>query len=453
MSAVPASGIDSTRAQMRRDLAELARPALVYHAWTILMIALFDLVILVLEGFDGGTLAMLAVLSVSTLAGVGIGQALAIARVRGWVLGSAAMVWYWLLCLITLPFASAGLLGGVVLAALFLVPIFVSGGVWSLASGRALFAAWVPVIYGTGAIFAILERGDRVRAWEHGDKWAIWNVGTAMILFLTIALLLVYLVQRERHRLHRWRFAPRALLAGSVIEKGPARPRLTALGWVALVAMGLLVTAGTLLMAPYLFRTEERDRPRREQQQQERGQGQQEERRGQGQGQEQAPGSPSDETAAQAERAARALAEAVCPLLIGLLIFSGMLALAWRPMRRLVVIEFLRHPPFPIPPTTRIRFGWRLVEIGIGDLGIERDPSIDASALVQRHAARLGAIDEELYERLLRAAELRDRVHYGLGIDPGDVERFLEDADRAFVIATNRIDAQTEAKNAFRDVG
>lgn len=443
-----AAPLDSPRAQMKRDLAELARPALVYHAWVLVMLALFDLVILVLEGFDSGTFVILAVLSLSTVAGVAIGQALAIARLRGWFLGCATTIWYAGFCMITVPLAAMGPVGGIALAVLFLVPIFVSGGVWSLASSRALFAAWVPVIYGTGAIFAILERDDRVEQWEQGDKWAIWNVSTAIILFLTIALLLVYLVQRERHRLHRWRFAPRSLLAGSVVEKGAARPRLTTLGWVVVVVAGLVLTAGTLFIAPYLFRTGE-----------EEGQGQ-----GEGDGQQQSgegsSGSPSGDegepqegdAAEQAERAARALAQAVCPMLVGLLLLSGMLAIAWRPVRRLVVIEVLRRPPFPVSPTTRIRLGWRLIEIGLGDLGIDRDPSVDASDLVRRHAAKLRALDEELHDRLIEAATLRDKVHYGLGIAGGDVERLTADAERIFVIATNRIDVQTEAKNVFRGV-
>ena len=122
-------------------------------------------------------------------------------------------------------------------------------------------------------------------------------------------------------------------------------------------------------------------------------------------------------------------------------------------MRRLVVIEFLRRPPFPVSPTTRIRLGWRLIEVALGDLGIERDPSVDASDLVRRHAEKLRALDAELHDRLVDAASIRDRVHYGLGIETGDVDLFVEHAERVFVLATNRIDLSTEAKNAFRDVG
>jgi len=446
--ATPAAPREDTRTQLRRDLKELARPALVYQAWVLLMLAVFDLVILVLEGFSPETFVILAVLSVATLAGVTIGQGMAIARLRGSFLGCLGVLWLTLSCLITVPLGGLGPLGGILIALLWLTPIFVSGGVWSLASSRALFAAWVPVIYGTGAMFAIVERDD-IEAFEAGDKLALWSVSTALILFFTIALLLVYLVSRERHRLHRWRHAPRALLAGSVTEKGAARPRLTMLGWVTLVGAGLALTAGTLLIAPYLFRTGPSDDEGRGEQQQ--GQGEQQQGRGeqqQGQGEQQEGQSGAE----RAARAAQAVAQAVCPLLIALLLVAAAGGVLIRPIRRLVIIEYLRAVPFPVAPTTRIRMGWRLIEIGLGDLGIEPDGSIDASELVRRNETLLASIDAELLEHLRAAARVRDRITYGLGIEPGDVLRFAKDAERIFVIATNRVELKREASNVFRDV-
>lgn len=439
----------------KRDLAELARPALTYLAWVLVMLAIFDFVMLVLEGFDGTTFLILGILSFSTVAGVLIGQALAIARIRGWTLGCATWAWYSAMCMMTMPMASLGELGGVILAVAFLTPIFVSGGAWSLASSRALFAAWVPLIYGTGAMFAILEHDDRVDVWEQGDKWAIWNVSTALILFLTIALLLVYLVMRERHRLHRWKNAPRALLAGTVTERGPARPRLTVLGWAAVIMGGLVLTAGTLFIAPYLFRTGPGEG---EGDGGSQGQEQQQQSEGEGQGEGESEGEPQEgegegDAAQQAERAARALAQAVCPALIALLLLAAMGAVAWRPVRRLVIIEVLRRPRWRVSPTTRIRMGWRLIEIALGDLGIDADPSLDASELVRRHEAVLAGIDGELLERLRGAAALRDRVAYALALEAGDVERFVGDAERVWVIASNRVELKREAQNAFRDVG
>ncbi|UJR83384.1 hypothetical protein [Sandaracinus amylolyticus] len=441
--------MSATREAWRRDAKELARPALTYLAWVVVMLAIFDLVVLVLDGFSGEAMVMLVVLGVSTIIGVLIGQALAIARVRGSALGCATMLWYAGSCVVSGALVAGGPLGGIVIALLFMTPIFVSGGAWSLASSRALFAAWVPVIYGTGAMFAILERDDRVDVWEQGDKWAIWNVTTSFILFLTIALLLVYLVMRERHRLHRWRNAPRALLAGTVIERGPARPRLTVMGWAALIVVGLMLTAGTLFLAPYLFRTGpeegegEGSSQSQQQESEQEGEGEQQAAQGEGEG----------DAAGQAERAARALAQAVCPAMIGLLLIAAMAAIAWRPVRRLVIIEVLRRPRWRVAPTTRIRMGWRLIEIALGDLGIDADPSVDASELVRRHEAALGAIDAELLARLRDAATLRDRVAYALALEPGDVERFASDAERIWVIASNRIELKKEAQNAFRDVG
>ena len=210
----------------KRDARELARPALTYQAWVLVMLAIFDLTVLAMESFSPEAALILGVLSLGTMLGVTLGQAMAIARLRGSFLGCLSVTWTVIACLITTPLAGLGPLGIALVALVWLVPIFVSGGVWSLASSRALFAAWVPVIYGTGAMFTIVNHSEAAGRWESGDKMAVWSFSTALILFFTIALLLAYLVQRERHRLHLWRFGSRSLLAGSVTEKGAARPRL-----------------------------------------------------------------------------------------------------------------------------------------------------------------------------------------------------------------------------------
>jgi hypothetical protein len=299
-------------------------------------------------------------------------------------------------------------------------------------------------------MFAIIENDDGVQRFEAGDKWAIWNVTSAVILFVTIALLLAYLVARERHRLHRWRFGTRSLLAGSITEKGAARPRLTMLGWISVVLVGLGLTAGTLLIAPYLFRTGPEEGQGQGQSEPQQGQGEPQQGQGepqQGQGEPQQGDGGND-----FERAAQQLAQTMCPLLIGLLLMAAGASVIVRPIRRLVIIETLRAVPFSVAPTTRIRMGWRLIEIALGDLGVEGGPSLDASELVRRHAAKLAAIDPELYERLVEAARVRDRITYGLGIEPGSVERFAKDAERIFVLATNRVELKKEAENVFRDV-
>jgi hypothetical protein len=435
--------------EWRRDLKELARPALLYQGWVLLMITIFDLVIVVLEGPAPETILILAVLSACAILGVTLGQGLSIARMRGSFLGCLGAAWFTGMCFLSMPLASLGPIGGIVIAVLFLTPIFVSGGVWSLASSRALFAAWVPLIFGTGAMFSIIENDDALSEFDAGNKWAIWNVTSAFILFLTIALMLAYLVARERHRLHRWRFGTRSLLAGSITEKGAARPRLTMLGWIAVIGVGLGLTAGTLLIAPYLFRTGPEEGEGQSQGQSEPEPGQGDPQPGQGDPQQsQGQGQQGDEM----ERAARQLASTVCPLLIGLLLMAAGASVLVRPVRRLVIIETLRAVPFAVAPTTRIRMGWRLIEIGLGDLGIEGGPSLDASELVRRNAGKIAALDPELYELLVDAARVRDRITYGLGIEPGSVERFAKAAERIFVLATNRVELKQEAENVFRDV-
>lgn len=449
-SSEPRSAVAS---DWKSDAKELARPALTYQAWVIVMLAIFDLTLLATDGFSPESALILGVISFGTILGVTLGQAMAIARLRGSFLGCMSVFWTIIACLITTPLAALGPLGVGLLVLVWLVPIFVSGGVWSLASSRALFAAWVPVIYGTGAMFTIVNHSDALHRWESGDKLAVWSISTALILFFTIALLLAYLVQRERHRLHLWRFGSRSLLAGSVTEKGAARPRLTMLGWLAVITVGLSLTAGTLIIAPYLFRTSEEEGEGQSQGQQQQNQGQQGQsqgQQGQNQGQQQQQQEPN--AGDEAQRALQAIAQAMCPLLIGLFLITAAAAVLIRPIRRLAVIEYLRKAPIPVGPTTRIRMGWRLIEIGLGDLGIDADESVDASAWIARHQVQLQAIDAELLTQLREAARIRDRIAYGLGIEPGDVENFAMQADRIFVIATNRVELQREAQNIFRDV-
>ncbi|MGF1465422.1 MAG: hypothetical protein ACFCGT_04745 [Sandaracinaceae bacterium] len=443
-AAGPTAEARARRGAFVRDLKALAWPALTYQAWVYLMFAVFALVLLTVHNVDEEGFWFLMILAVSTAVGITLGQVLAYLRIRGGCMFVAAVVWWNLSCLLTTTLQNAGEVGMMLALAWFLTPIFVSGGAWSLATGRALPAAWVPVIYGTGAIFTIFNSdARRLAVWRAGQKYAIWDLTTAAILFLTIALLLVYLVQRERHRLHRWRFGPRALLEGSVKERGAARARLTFLGWGALVLVGLALTAGTLVVSPYLFRTGPGDRPS-------------DDTREGPPDPEQEPWEAPDvgmgEVIQQLAEAAQSLAWVVCPLLVALAILAAFVAAAYRPARRMLLISWLRSPPIPVAPTTRVRMGWRLILIALGDHGIEPEPTLDGEDFVRRHEAQIAAIHPELLEPLQEAAAFRDRVTYGLGIRAREMEHFVGLADRIFALASESVPTSRGARNLFREV-
>lgn len=428
----------------RRDLGPLLRPALTYHVWVFVSLVVFSLTILFLEGAKPENFLILGVFGFSTVVGVVAGQALAIWRARGCTLGCLGMLYLGFALLLSPVLTALGHIGVMLMVVLILTPVAFSGGLWSLASNRALPAAWLPMVYGIGSIFAIVENEGRVAAFRRGDKTAIWDAATALILLLIVTLLVVYLVQRERHRLHRWRFGPRALLEGTITERGSARPRLTVFGWLLMVLLALGLTGGTLLIAPYLFRTEVRegdrnggsdnrpdDRPPPE------------------------PGDGNGGFGAAMEKmkeAAESFFRLLCPFLIALALGAAVVSAAWRPARRAFYVRYLRSPPWPVSPTRRIENAWRLIEIALEDIGLDRHPHEDARAFYGRSEGAIRAFNADLAPKVQEAAELRDRVAFGLGVSSGDADRLIAAAEWIFLDVEDRIEASKQAQAYWRKV-
>lgn len=425
----------------RREIGPLLRPIITYHVWVIIAFLVFSLTILGTEGLSGGNFVILVVLGLSTIVGVVAGQALAIWRARGCTIGCLFGLYVAGVAITSPVLVALGSVGVVIMVVLFLTPVALSGGLWSLASNRALPAAWLPMVYGIGAIFAIVNRGEGAGAWRQGDKLGLWNAATAIILCLVVSLLVVYLVQRERHRLHRWRFGPRALLAGTVVERGSARPRLTAFGWLLLVLVALSLTGGTLLIAPYLFRTG----PREAEEQRE--------------GREERPPPPPPTSQSSGggamermKEAAESLLRVLCPLLIALALTAAVVSVAWRPARRALFVRYLRSPPWPVAPTKRIENAWRLIEIALEDIGLERLPHEDARAFFARNEAAIRKFNDALAAKVHEAAEQRDRVAFGLGVSSGAVDTLIATAEWVFLDVEDRIEAGKQAQAYWRKV-
>jgi hypothetical protein len=109
--------------------------------------------------------------------------------------------------------------------------------------------------------------------------------------------------------------------------------------------------------------------------------------------------------------------------LLGILVFGP-------PLRRSLLLSWVRRPPLPTPPSARVEGAWRLVEVALGDLGVERQPGDTAARAVERARERLPRTLN--LDPLVEAAEIADRVRFGLGLDPLDEMRARRNAEMAY---------------------
>lgn len=396
----------------------LARGAIkAYLLLLLVTMGLFSVVVLTLtRSADTELVLILFGLWCSTFLGVALGQTMALLRIRSWVLVLGTVIWGFGSGFLGVALAELGRYGVAFASFLGMVPFFLWGGLFSLRARRALAAAWLPLMYGVVAAIIIIEKQGKLSVWLAGDKHAIWDLTTLAVLAVTVTLLVIYLVWRERLRLDRWRQGPRALLPGSTPESAAAaRPRLALGGWILLVAMALALTAGLALTAPYMWRTgpaprgdddggtEYREAKKKPSPQTKKG---------------------WDQLVEALEKAVKATVEMVrryWSLLLLLLLFLLLLLAAQRPARRALYVRHLRRPFYSLPPTARIENNWRMVELALGDQGLHREHKETASSLCGRACKELRP-DAELRDYLQRAAAVRDRVTYGLGVGGSDVE-------------------------------
>jgi hypothetical protein len=405
----------------RDQLRAALRPILAYHLTLVWAFVCFVTVVLLSEGGGQDHLLFLTVTGSTSVVGVLLGQAAALAGIRTWLLvlfGGAC----WIMGFATSVAGRGSDVATIAFMLLFMLPIAMTGGAWSLATNRALFSAWLPLMYATAAVIVWADFTDADDAWFRGDKWAIWDAPELLILGGTLALFLLFLAARESHRLALWQRGPTAPLQPSLAEKGQARPRLTLLGYLMLGALALTLTFGTAVVSPYLWRTGEGgdnpdDAVPREQTEADAPE-------------EEEPGDMSwlegvGRALQQALDAAQEASGALCSVLtVLLLLLAGWLS-GWRPVRRLVLLRHLRDPLWPVSPTQRIENGWRLVEIALGDAGVVARPGEDAASLARRARPVLEALSPVEVHGLEDAAAVADRVRFGLGVQPGDVDTMV----------------------------
>ncbi len=415
------------------QLNEALVPVVTYWLWVGFAFACFCISVLLEGNVEMQDLVFLGAFAVGTFGGLALGQLCAFLRVRTWVLlALGAMMWT-----VFFVFLAGGgtaimnndVVAAIVIAILFLGPVAMTGGLWSLETNRSLWSTWLPMVYTVGAALVWIEGHGGLSRWESGNKFAIWDLVGLGFFVPSVAMFLVYLVTRETHRLALWRRGPTAPLRPSVEERGVSRPRVTLLGFALLAALAVGVAGSTALIAPYLWRTgpspEEGPETTGERAETEREKQARLKREAEGQGQEES--GRLEELVKQGVEAAKQAGGTVCSVLsVALLALAGAL-LAYRPVKRLIVLRHLRDPVTDVAPTARIDQCWRLVEIALGDAGVQLRAGEDAASLARRAAPVLRELSPVEVHGLEDVAEVADRVRFGLGVGPDDVaviERF-----------------------------
>ncbi len=443
-----------------QGLKEAAVPVIAYQVVTIFTMTLFFASLFLLSPDVGGAV-MLAGIGAVVVLGVFIGQALALLRVRTWILlVFGGICWAMMGVMSAAMCAGSPVVGVFLFIILLFLPLAMTGGLWSLETNRALWSTWLPLVFTTGTILVWASKSGGVDRWESGAKWAVWDLLSLPALGATITMLLFYLVTRETHRLALWRRGPEAPMTPTMKERGATRPRLSFLGVLLVAGFSVVLTGATAAVAPYLWRTGPQDGEGGSQSQQgdesqskqskrqkpEKGQGEQQ------QGESEDWGERAQEAGEKMVEAAKQAGGVMCPLATAMLLFALLIAAFWRPVRRTLTVRHLREPLWQVPATTRIENGWRLVEIALGDVGIFPRPGEDAAGLARRAAPALRKLSPVEVHGLEEAAEVADRIRFGLWVGPEDAATMRRFAAWALDTVWERLSQTQQLRNLYREL-
>lgn len=454
MSRVPdLRGKAKERARFWADLRALSRPLLTYWLLMAVSLGVFSAAVLRFHHASKDFMVLGTIAACVVVATI-VGQATAIARIRGWLVGLVATVLWVLGGMVTaIMAATAAPLAIFLFMFVFLFPFFAAGGRYSLRAGRAFAGVWVPLMFVAGTVITVAEGTGRAKAWHAGDKYAIWDLATLGLFTVVLILILIYLVQREIHRLHLWRTAtkaPRAVQTDVKHTRGAMA--LSFRGWLLLILIGLLTTVAVAAISPYLFRTGDSDGERKSNTEQVASDDAEEKP--------DPDGEPvnTDEFKKLMEKygpvAERASSIIGMLLMVLVLVLLGLLV-GWRPGKRLWTVQHGHRPMWKVSASGQIRNSWRLVEIALGDLGVQARPNEPAQQLYRRSLPALQGLragGAEVSE-LGQAAAIRDRVTYGLGIGSEDVALMQRVARWAYRTVWDRQGDWAQIKAMYRGLG
>lgn len=409
-------------------------PALAaYWALTFYGLFVFSGVILVLDpGAAGEIMLILAQLWAVTVVGQVAGHVLGYLRPRLWVVwiivGVTCGAWF---------AVSPGLLAVPwVVVAWFFLPFALGSGFLAIRHGTEVFGTFMPVVYSIGACIVLLNRdAEKLAAWKGGEKYAVWDAVNIAILAGCLLIFIIYMVARQSQSLTHWQEGAQAPLRAGVPVAYKPRARVSWLTWVLVAGLAFVVTVGTALLSPFLFRTGEQE-----------GDGggggqQQQPSDGDGGGREPGDGEPYDgepqdgkdkikppdadwdkvgEGIKKAAQAGFDLLTFLLMILVGLLLIYFVF---WRPARRVALLRHLERPAWPVPTTERIHDLWRRALIALRDLDIETKDSETVEDVARRATQELAKRHGQPPTGLVEAAEIYSRVNYDLGVNPEDTAK------------------------------
>ncbi len=356
-----------------------------------------------------GDEAVVWVLIAASAVGVSCGNALAIARVRPWVVQAAAHGGLALAVLGGLPSQGGEAIVGVVAFA------------WSLAGGHltlqrrgALMTLWVPMICWTAAVVTVIQERGHLRAWEVGRKSSVWDPLTVSLLLLVFGEFVLFLAGQEHYHTQVWQSGAAASPMHLTQHRDLGATRITKRGVFTVLALVALTTGLGARIAPWLWRTE----------------------RAEGSRNTPAPAQPApdvpepdwDALLRSIQRAAREAARQAREVLPFVPLF-----LLDRPLRRAIRLRHYRRPLHAVSPTERASNLWRYVLIALGDAQLAPLRGEPIEHAVERAVELRTARHEPLPEGLAEAAEIYQRVRFGLGIPAGALDALQQHAERAYV--------------------
>jgi hypothetical protein len=143
---------------------------------------------------------------------------------------------------------------------------------------------------------------------------------------------------------------------------------------------------------------------------------------------------------------------AVCISLTTILLAILGLLIGYRPIKRLLVVRHLKEPFWAVSPTRRVDQGWRLVEIALGDAGVHPRPGEDAAGLARRAAPVLATLSPVEVHGLEDAAEVADRVRFGLGVGADDLDVMQRFSAWAIDTVWERLSDGEQIRCMYRDI-
>ncbi len=447
------------------DLRSLAVPVATWWLTTAVAFALFSATILLTQSFDSGLVLALALFGGATAFGAAFGQACGLLRLRTWVVVVLGMLASGALFALTAAISPLGEVAVLVGIVAFLFPFFAVTGWWSLTPNGAMLSTFTPLVYIVGTVITVASTTGSDARWLAGEKWAIWDVFTLPVLVLGVVGILAFLASRESHRLHHWQNLGAPTL---VTTERKAGTRLG--GWLrgagTLVVLGLLgvaLTVGSAVLAPYLWRTGPADdgappqqgdaspepRPDSEPRQSKRKGKSKTRPKPANDGtpaQPRQPGSPMSPE--QMQESARRAGVSVLFLLLFALLALLAIAVFGPPLRRTLLLTHMRRPLWPVPPTRHVQQSWWLVEVALADLDVPHGPGDTAATFAKRAVGHLPAT--LLVDPILEVAGVADRVAYGLGLQPDDTMRARRQAEMAYEAVWSQLTEAQKIRAMYR---